>query len=172
MAKLKKGKHERFCKEYVKDLNATQAYIRSGYEKKGAKENASRLIANDNIKTRIIELQSKISERLEIKADDIAREFMRLGFHNIQDFLDEDGNITNLSKLPRSVTASVSSIKNTLLKTLKDDIGTIISTEIKFHSKERALESLGKHIGWFNEDNKQKTEFTIGTIEIIKPDES
>lgn len=34
MAALKNKRHEKFCHEYIKDMNATQAAIRTGYSKK------------------------------------------------------------------------------------------------------------------------------------------
>ena len=37
-------KQKRFCQEYLKDLNATQAAIRAGYSEKSA-----RSIANENL---------------------------------------------------------------------------------------------------------------------------
>lgn len=64
-------KHERFCREYLKDCNATQAYIRAGYEPKDASVSGSRLLANAKVKARIAELQARRAEKLEISADAI-----------------------------------------------------------------------------------------------------
>lgn len=57
MAELKNMKHEKFCNEYVKDMNATQAAIRAGYSKKTANRIGSRLLSNVDIKTRVAELR-------------------------------------------------------------------------------------------------------------------
>lgn len=70
MKKLNK-KQERFCLEYVIDCNGTQAAIRAGYSKKTANEQASRLLANVNIKARVEELQAKTTKKLEITREDI-----------------------------------------------------------------------------------------------------
>jgi len=40
------AKQERFCREYVIDLNGTQAAIRSGYSSKGADVQACRMLGN------------------------------------------------------------------------------------------------------------------------------
>ena len=37
-------KKELFCQEYIKDLNATQAYIRAGYSENGAGQGGERLL--------------------------------------------------------------------------------------------------------------------------------
>ena len=65
MSKLS-DKQKRFCDEYLIDLNATQAYIRAGYKPKGAKENASRLITNDNVQAYIAEKQAELSDKTSI----------------------------------------------------------------------------------------------------------
>jgi len=62
-------KQERFCAEYVIDLNAKQAAIRAGYSEKGAKENASRMLTYDNVKKEVEKLQSEVGARNEITAD-------------------------------------------------------------------------------------------------------
>ena len=72
MARLN-DKQEQFCKEYIIDLNATQAAIRAGYSEKTAEAQASRLLTNVKVSNRIQELKQKRSERTEIKADDVLR---------------------------------------------------------------------------------------------------
>lgn len=57
MAELKNKKHEKFCNEYIKDMNATQAAIRAGYSEKTAGAQASKLLKIVNIKTRVAELR-------------------------------------------------------------------------------------------------------------------
>lgn len=57
MAELKNKKHEKFCNEYIKDMNATQAAIRAGYSEKTARSQGSTLLTNPNIKLRVAELR-------------------------------------------------------------------------------------------------------------------
>ena len=64
-----RGKQERFCQEYVIDYNGTQAAIRTGYEAKSARQQASRLLAMPEILSRIRELQAEQVERLSITSD-------------------------------------------------------------------------------------------------------
>ena len=49
-------KRERFCREYLVDLNATQAAIRAGYSRKTAKAQASALLAIPRVSQRVSEL--------------------------------------------------------------------------------------------------------------------
>lgn len=69
MAKKLTDKQELFCKEYLIDLNATQAAIRAGYSKKTAQEIGSENLSKPMIQERISELQDSRNERLQIDAD-------------------------------------------------------------------------------------------------------
>ena len=62
-------KQEAFCREYMVDLNATQAAIRAGYSKKTANEQAARMLAKVNIKEQVQKLAEKQTKRTEIDAD-------------------------------------------------------------------------------------------------------
>jgi phage terminase small subunit len=68
MAKLTK-KQELFVKEYLVDLNATQAAIRAGYSEKTAQEigsqNLSKLIISEAIQTAM----DKRAKRVDVNAD-------------------------------------------------------------------------------------------------------
>ena len=50
-------KQLKFCKEYIKDWNASQAAIRAGYSEKGSNVTGVRLLANINIANQIKELE-------------------------------------------------------------------------------------------------------------------
>lgn len=67
MAKLN-AKQEMFCKEYLIDLNATQAAIRAGYSERSAAVTASRLLTNAKILARVKELKDKRADELELDA--------------------------------------------------------------------------------------------------------
>ena len=77
---LKNKRHERFCREYVKDHNGSAAYKRAGYKSKrdATRINAARLITNDNIKMRIIELEQKVIQKIEVETDEIYLGYRKL----------------------------------------------------------------------------------------------
>ncbi len=62
-------KQKRFCKEYLIDLNATQAAIRAGYSKKTAYSIGQKLLKKAEIQKYIQKLMAKRSARTEIDAD-------------------------------------------------------------------------------------------------------
>lgn len=64
----------RFCEEYLIDLNATQAAIRTGYSEKTANEQGARLLANVSVQEKIAELKAERAKRTEITQDTVIQE--------------------------------------------------------------------------------------------------
>lgn len=62
-------KQERFCEEYLIDLNATQAATRAGYSAKTANEQGARLLANASVASKIDELKKARSQTTGITAE-------------------------------------------------------------------------------------------------------
>ena len=67
-------KQQRFVVEYLVDLNATQAAIRSGYAKGTANREGSRLLSNVDIQTAIEVSMADRSDRVEVDADYVVTE--------------------------------------------------------------------------------------------------
>lgn len=138
------AKQERFCREYIIDLNATQAAIRAGYSARSANSMAARLIVKDSIQKKIRELQNERAAKLEVSAAAVVRELARLAFF-------DPGTVVRV--LPGGV------LEITPTDQLTDDQRRAVaavsqsdgSTRIRFADKLRALELLGKHLGLFVE---------------------
>lgn len=77
MAKLT-DKQELFAREFIKDLNATQAAIRAGYSERSSRNQGARMMANDDILKRIAELNQERLERVQIDADYVLRQAVKL----------------------------------------------------------------------------------------------
>lgn len=77
MAKLS-DKQELFAREYLKDLNATQAAIRAGYSEKTARKIGSENLTKPDIQAKIAELNKERMERLSIDADYVLRQAVKL----------------------------------------------------------------------------------------------
>lgn len=61
-------KQEMFCREYLIDLNATQAAIRAGYSVKTANRIAAQLLSKLDIQNRIAELKAQRNDLVGINA--------------------------------------------------------------------------------------------------------
>ena len=67
------AKQQRFCDEYLIDLNATQAAIRAGYSEKTANEQGARLLAKVSIKKYIDERMAEKEKKLIADQDEVLR---------------------------------------------------------------------------------------------------
>ena len=66
-------KQQRFCDEYLIDLNATQAAIRAGYSKKTAYSQGQRLLKHDEAKTYIEARMAEKEKELIADQDEVLK---------------------------------------------------------------------------------------------------
>lgn len=88
MAKLT-DKQIIFCKEYITDFNATRAAEAAGYSKKTARSVGSENLSKPDIQNKISELMEKRNNNLQLSAERVVNELMKIGFaseHNIEGF--------------------------------------------------------------------------------------
>lgn len=138
-------KQERFVKEYLIDMNATQAAIRAGYSPKTANEQGARMLTKVSIRVRVDQLIAEQSRRTGITADRVVRELARVAFVNVPDVVDTE-TARVLPSASRDDTAAIASVR---VKESSGDSGDSVEREVKFADKLKALELLGKHLGMF-----------------------
>lgn len=163
MAKKLTDKQNRFCEEYIVDLNATQAAIRAGYSKKTANRIGSENLSKPDIQNEIQRLKSLRSTRTQIEADSVVQELVKVAFSNIKHYLDiEDDEVyfKDLKNVTDEESAAIESVK--VMKKIikgkgeKDDDVEVQAIQFKLHSKVNALVQLGRHLGIFDKDNQQR----------------
>jgi phage terminase small subunit len=169
------GKQQKFCEEYIVDLNATQAALRAGYSAKCINYQGPANLVKPCIRNEIQRLKAERSERTNIKADDVVLELAKVAFSNIEDYLtvDEDGEtrLNSFDDIERNVLAAVESIKISTTKN-KDNSREYTTTQFKLHSKLNALEQLGKHLGLYEADNTQKGDRIINIVNFSNIDDT
>lgn len=115
---------------------------------------ASSAMANETVKRAIKAAEDRIAREAELQGSQVTEELMKIAFFNIQDFLDEEGGLKNLTRVKRKQLAAVSSIKETSRVVGKDENAREIkTTEVRFFSKLDALTTLAKIAGLMT-DNK------------------
>lgn len=153
-------KQEKFCSEYLIDLNGTQAAIRAGYSEKTANEQAARLLANVSIINRLSELRKPLAEKVGITQEMVLNELAKVGFSNLKDYLSDDLDVNNLSDIDTNKAGAIASLKKNVTTF---EGGESVTTEIKLHDKIKSLELIGKHLGFFEKDNKQQGNTVVVT---------
>lgn len=147
-------KQELFCYEYLNDLNATQAYIRSfSCDNYGtARTESSRLMANPNISAHIKQLQKERADNLMLDATFVLENLIKVN--------------------QRSLQAEEVKVWNHETKQME---GT---GEYVFDSNgaNKSLELLGKHLGMFKDKVEHSGEIKgreviIEGRKFAKPDE-
>jgi len=151
------AKQQRFCEEYIKDLNGTQAAIRAGYSKKTAYVIAYENLRKPEIVKEIDLYKEKFRQESKLDGDMIKDELRAISFSNIQDFITSGNAIVDLTTLPRYKTRAVAAIKTRIITTgTGRDKVTETITELKLVDKRAALVDLGKTEGIFEKDNDQR----------------
>ena len=126
-------KRHRFVAEYLVDLNATQAAIRAGYAKKGAKDQAYQLMQLPEVAQAIEQAMGERNKRLQVDADYVLQRLTQIDQLDLADIFDLDGKLMPIRQWPLIWRQMVKEVD---MKTGK----------VKFHDKLRALELIGKHV--------------------------
>ena len=157
------SKQKMFVKEYLVDLNATQAALRAGYSEKTAYRTGADNLKKPQIQEAIQQAMQKREQRTEITADKVLEEYAKLGFSDVTDYLQvvterilvghdkETGEpisdirqfvlMKDTKDIPPEKLAAISEVKQH-----KDG-----SISFKLHDKKGALDSIARHLGMFTE---------------------
>ena len=162
MAKLT-DKQERFCLEYMIDLNKTQAAIRAGYSESSAKEIGCENLTKPNIQDRISELKKAEADRIGLTAQEVLDELKNFAYSDITETLLLTAS--EVQDLPPEVRRLITQFKHTTRSYEAGEDKIIVEDviELRFVDKMKAWEMLNRHIGFYEVDNKQNnpTDSTI-----------
>ncbi|XGC82032.1 terminase small subunit [Bdellovibrio bacteriovorus] len=134
---------ERFCEEYIIDLNATQAAIRAKYSEKSSRSIASELLTKPQIQERIIELKKARSERVQISADYVLNKLQAAADLDLLPLLKPDGSLKELKDIPEEIRKIIVDVER----------NPFTGEVLKYHfmSKLKCTEMLAKHTGVLKE---------------------
>ncbi len=145
MAILQNARHERFAQNLVKGMSAAEAYEKAGY--KPSEAHASRLAGNGKVRARCAELMAPAVKATELSVERVLAEMKRLAFYDMTAVLDvEDGKITmrDPASLPEDLRRAIVGIKPV-------EVGDDLQYECKFADKQKALDSLARHLQMFKD---------------------
>lgn len=176
-------RQQRFCMEYVIDLNGTQAAIRAGYSQNGADVQAVRLLGNASVKTEIDRLKAVKAQKLGITQEKVLMELGKLGFSNMGDYMRVgiDGlPQLNFANLTRDHTAALQEVtvdtywdESALVPADPNDEDSepqygreVKKVKFKLADKHSSLVSLGRHLNLFGDRDQDRA--AIGDASIAR----
>lgn len=173
------AKQRAFVREYLIDLNATQAAIRAGYSEDTARSIGAENLTKPDVVAAVEAAMKLRSERTQITADMVLKELAKIGFSDIRRavkwqswLITEEDNpeggdtvvfktiVTNNVQLVSSediddeTAAAVSEISQNATGGLK----------IKLHDKRAALVDIGKHLGMFTDRVQLSGELAVTSV--------
>lgn len=148
MSKKLTDKQEMFCREYLLDLNATQAAIRAGYSEKTANRTATKLLSKAVIQDRISELKNARNEKTEINTDYVLRRLKEIDELDVLDImLDDLSAFKPLNEWPKAWRISISGIDMKRIVSQRDDEPMdYILEKVKWPDKVKNLGMIGRHV--------------------------
>lgn len=138
-------KQEAFVREYLIDLNATQAAIRAGYSEKTAKQIGAENLTKPVLQLMIAEAQQARAKRTEIDADWVLRRLADEATADLADILDEAGSIKAVRDWPliwRQGLVSGVDVQEDIVDGAK--VGQTV--KIKLSDRIKRIELIGKHV--------------------------
>ena len=143
-------KQEMFCREYLIDLNATQAAIRAGYSEKTANEQGAQNLAKLSIQNRIAALKAERNEQLNIDATYVLRRLIEIDYMDVLDIVRDDLSLKPVTEWPSSWRRYISGFDLAeMFEYTGEDGGKELAgilKKIKWPDKVKNLELLGKHV--------------------------
>ncbi|AUR11200.1 Terminase small subunit [Phaeobacter inhibens] len=180
-------KQRRFVEEYLVDLNATQAAIRSGYSAKTAHSVGHENLRKPEISKALKDAQSKRSDRTEITQDRVLQELARIGFADIRKAVawgsapnGAIGDEGNPAMCPVEIKPSTE-VDDETAAAISEVSLTAQGVKLKMHDKLSALEKIARHLGMLNGSGSEDTEAPpmvfninvsdpVGKVRVTKPE--
>lgn len=164
-------KQKRFCEEYLKDLNATQAYkIAYPNVKRDstASQAGSRMLRNVKVQTYIEKRMKDREKRTEITQDMVIKELATIAFAKTSDYVkviekqacltredgvriplfDQDGKPVMVNDIQYTLTDNLTDEQIRAIATVKHGKYGVV---VEQYDKNKALELLGRHLGMFKD---------------------
>jgi len=143
-------KQEMFCREYLIDLNATQAAIRAGYSENTARKIGSENLTKPDVQNRIAELKANRNEQVNIDAAYVLRRLVEMDQMDVLDIVKDDLSLKPVSEWPPTWRRYISGFDVAEMFENSGEGGARelagILKKIKWPDKVKNLELLGKHI--------------------------
>lgn len=143
-------KQAAFVREYLIDLNATQAAIRAGYSVRTAKSIGQENLTKPDIATAIAAAKAERSERTRVDADWLLMRLAEEAEADVADIYDEHGNLRPVADWPmiwrKGLVAGVETVRERVGEDENGNPEYATVQKVKLSDRIKRLELIGKHI--------------------------
>ena len=141
------AKQQRFCDEYLIDMNANAAALRAGYSK--ATASTGQLMREPKIAAYLEGRTKEVRQKLQVDHEAIVAELAKMAFANLGDYFGADGKLKPMNEMTRDEKAALWNLKIT---DHKDGSSTV---QLRLCSKLSAIEKLARHTGFYKAAEKK-----------------
>lgn len=145
------AKQQKFCEEYLIDLNATQAAIRAGYSKKTARVIGMENLTKPAIQQYLQEKGKKLQEKFEITQEEVLRQYQRMAWSDPRNFYNDGGSIKPITELDYDTAVAMAGFEVDEIYIKGEYQG--LTKKIKLVDRKGALDSICRILG-FNAPDK------------------
>lgn len=149
------AKQDMFVKEYLIDLNATQAAIRAGYSEKTAKDIGCENLTKPNISKAIFIALEKRTEKVETSAEWVLERLHNQAVADLADIYHENGSLKPIHEWPKVwrqglIVGVETKQEYTYVDGQKKPDGVVVKVKISERIKRDEL--IGKHHAMFTDN--------------------
>ena len=155
-------KQARFVQEYLLDLNATQAAIRSGYSQRTAASIGEENLRKPEIREAVEKAKAARSKRTEVTQDRVLEEIARLAFLDPKLFYNEDGSLRAVPDMADEAAAAVTSVE--VEETIAQGVVVGRTKKLKIADKVAALTLAARHLGMLTDKLQHSGEIGLRTL--------
>ena len=158
---------EDFARAVSEGKTQSDAYRSSFNVQPGTKPDAiwrrsSALMRTAKVKARVAELSSIVAKRAQkqsnITTDWLTERWRRIAEFDARKLFDDDGKLKRIVDLDDDTAYVISSVDVSLTKMQgreRDEVIEEVTKKVRMWDKGKALENIGRHIGYYNEDTSQ-----------------
>jgi phage terminase small subunit len=140
-----------FAERYlVNGNNATEAGIFAGLSEKTAYSSAQRMLKDPKTQELLGNRVTALLVDAKLTTERWAKEMACLAHFDPGELYDEAGHLIPMGKLPEHVRRAIASVE------VDTDSHGTTTKKVKLWDKNTALANVGKHLGMFEQDNRQK----------------
>ncbi len=160
----------------VPGTSQKDAAIIAGYPERSAQEQATYVLDRPQVKAYVERRQAELQKKHDITLDRVIREFAKIGFANMADYITSDADdsprFMGVSKIGRDKMGVVTELTLDVRKEFegrgedREQVATVDRIRFKLADKVKALDALGRHLGMFPKDTGDRDEGEV-TVTIL-----